>query len=276
MVWLPRWGCDGMITSAQKMLMARAGAIPVDRSWDITYATYSQQSPTLSDLGGDASGIYIKDDGLTAWVSDTSGSVHEYSMSTAWDISTLSYNSKSASITSRNSFVTFKPDGSIVFGGDPAFGRIQPKNLSTNWDISTGSLGTRGSGFSAVTSAVFKSDGLKVLTAGSDENLREFTLSTAWDVTTASLTNTLSTVGVSTNPSGIFAKPDGLSIYVTAQNNYDMYQYNLTTAWDLSTATLYGTKSTGGYDSGDIFIRADGLKVYVSNQAKFIQEYDIG
>ena len=25
MVWLPRWGCDGMITSSQKLLMARAG-----------------------------------------------------------------------------------------------------------------------------------------------------------------------------------------------------------------------------------------------------------
>jgi len=25
LVWLPRWGCDGMITSAQKLLMARAG-----------------------------------------------------------------------------------------------------------------------------------------------------------------------------------------------------------------------------------------------------------
>lgn len=28
MVWLPRWGCDGMIGSSKKLLMARAGVVP--------------------------------------------------------------------------------------------------------------------------------------------------------------------------------------------------------------------------------------------------------
>ena len=46
MVWLPRWGCDGMITSAQKMMMARAGVKPANFPVIETTSTHVSTSST--------------------------------------------------------------------------------------------------------------------------------------------------------------------------------------------------------------------------------------
>ena len=46
MVWLPRWGCDGMIGSTQKLLMARAG-VSAGATAEISYADYFGDSTDI-------------------------------------------------------------------------------------------------------------------------------------------------------------------------------------------------------------------------------------
>ena len=66
MVWLPRWGCDGMITSSQKLLMARAGVsagVP-----DVTFVGYDYNVSSGGTLTLSAySGMQVGDMLIYVW-----------------------------------------------------------------------------------------------------------------------------------------------------------------------------------------------------------------
>ena len=69
--------------------------------------------------------------------------------------------------------------------------------------------------------------------AGQDVN--EYDLSTAWNVTTASYLQNFSVAGQETEPTGVFFKPDGTKMYVVGYdgdnvNEYDVGAENYTTA----------------------------------------------
>ena len=84
MVWLPRWGCDGMITSAQKLLMARAGVKPANFPVIETTSTYTGTAATSHSVTL-PSGI-VSGDFLLAFYS-TDGSDAGYStnrVDTGW------------------------------------------------------------------------------------------------------------------------------------------------------------------------------------------------
>ena len=69
MVWLPRWGCDGMITSAQKLLMARAGVqsgLSVSDIFSTALYTGNGSSQTSSN------GIDVSSEGGLVWIKSRS------------------------------------------------------------------------------------------------------------------------------------------------------------------------------------------------------------
>jgi WD40 repeat protein len=70
---------------------------------------------------------------------------------------------------------------------------------------------------------------------GDDVNV--YTLSTGFDISTASLLNTFSVAAQETSPTGVAFNADGTKMFVTgyAQNNVN--QYNLSTGFDASTAS---------------------------------------
>jgi len=271
LVWLPRWGCDGMITSAQKLLMARAGVVSEPNYWDVTTASFVQ-SKSVTPESRRLNGFFFKPDGLTAWTAQSyNGRVVEYSLSTAFDISTMSPTGNIVT-SARASFVEFKPDGNVFYSGDPAFGTIRVSTLTVAWDITTASSVNVG-GFSGIDGARFKPDGTKLYTV-TNGNVSEYALSTAWDVSTAGSATTLSPTG--TGHSGLFFKPDGETVYISADGTDRIYQYSLSTAWDISTASLFGSFYTGSNDPQDVLFTSDGAKMFVSLFAEQINEYDIG
>ncbi|MBA7589123.1 hypothetical protein ES708_31198 [subsurface metagenome] len=61
---------------------------------------------------------------------------------------------------------------------------------------------------------------------------------TPWDVSTATYEDKLKDVsGQDTSPNGVFFKPDGTKMYIMGYATDTVYQYSLSTAWDVSTAT---------------------------------------
>lgn len=68
-------------------------------------------------------------------------------------------------------------------------------------------------------------------------------------------------------PTGVAFKPDGLAMYITGDSNNTIYQYTLTTEWDLSTAS-YASKSKDitAQDSvpNAIAFKPDGTKMYIA------------
>ena len=77
----------------------------------------------------------------------------------------------------------------------------------------------------------------------SNDKIFEYSLSTAWDLSTASYSSvSFSVASQETVPESLFFKDDGLTMYVTGRGTDNVYQYSLTTAWDISTAS-YASKS---------------------------------
>jgi DNA-binding beta-propeller fold protein YncE len=260
----------------------------IDPAWDLASATY-QGSPInwfrVAAQETDPQGVFFKPDGLKMYIVGNAGDdVNEYTLSTAWNISTASY-VQNFSVAAQESFpqgVFFKPDGLkmyiIGFGGDD----VNEYNLSTAWNISTASyvqnfsVAAQESGPRTV---FFKPDGLKMYIVGNDgDDVNEYNLSTAWNISTASYVQNFSVAAQETEPQGIFFKPDGLKMYIVGASGDDVNEYNLSIAWDISTASYLQNFSVAAQDltPTGLFFKSDGLKMYVmGNAGDAVYEYNL-
>lgn len=103
---------------------------------------------------------------------------------------------------------------------------------------------------------------------GSVGSVKQYTLSNSWDISTATLTRTLDVSAKSTDLSGLSFKVDGLKMYVLDKVDEFIYEYNLSTAWDISTAVFLqdsGSIHASSWHSDNLWLRADGRQVYVSS-----------
>lgn len=96
-----------------------------------------------------------------------------------------------------------------------------------------------------------KPDGTKMFVLNDYNNaLREFTLSTAWDVTTASYTGNSAYAGGGT-PTSLYIKPDGTKWWAGLSETYDkVVQQTMTTAWDVSTSSTGNSNNYQVYNDG--------------------------
>ena len=119
------------------------------------------------------------------------------------------------------------------------------------------------------TGMFFSSDGLNMYVNGrGTDSVYQYTLSTAWDVSTATYANKSLNVGTQdTFPQGVFFRSNGLSMYMVGDTNNSVYQYTLSIAWDVSTAT-YANKfiSIASQETSptEVFFSSDGLNMYIT------------
>ena len=286
-----------MITSAQKLLMARAGVVPptpIDPWGDIAIAstTYVQSSATISDGTNNywPNGIFFKPDGtkmfVLGWRTTALGTadILEFSLSTAWDISTISYTAQVSSVTTNyGRGVTFKRDGTAFFFYDNSE-NMRKYTLSTAWDISTASLdSTASTPFQTYTSTqprnpFISEDGKTILLNDNNNDATyQFSLSTANDISSGvSYDATFSTSSYTTHPRGIFASSTGDQIFILG-NEGTVYKFT-TTDFDVSSLTADGSFSVStqtGSGASALFMDYDNLKMYVGSSSNAIYEYDI-
>ena len=152
---------------------------------------------TSSYSNGDnaaATSIFFKPDGTKMWCADADDYLYEYSLSTAWDISTISYTRKRGYTVSFDFFrgLYFSPDGTKMFGIDSTLDRIKRFNLSTAWDITTGPYHSQSSLLDVSTTINegtpvcfwMSDDGLIAYVVGSTQDyIYSWNLTTAWDIT---------------------------------------------------------------------------------------------
>ena len=148
-------------------------------------------------------GMTFKPDGTEAYiVSYGDSNVHQYTFSTAFDVSTGSFTRTFD--TTRDDYrhgIRFKPDGTkmyIVGGNYTSDDKTDQYTLSTAWDISTASYDSvsldHSSYITTPTDLLFNNDGTKLFVIGTAPYSRilTYTLSTAYDLSTASYTNLIS------------------------------------------------------------------------------------
>lgn len=226
----------------------------------------SSTSPEIRDL-------FVKPDGTKLYVVDTStpASVYQYSLSTPFDFSTTSYDSKSFSISSQEALASglfFKSDGTKMYITGYLSDRVYQYSLSTAWDVSTASYDSVS--FSVSSQELtpfglsFKSDGTRMYIIGQNADaVLQYNLSTAWNLATASYSGvSFSTGAQSGSMNGLFFSEDGLNLFGVGSTS--IYKYTLSTAWDLTTAS-YAEGGVVGITSLGVFFSTTGSKFVVAN-----------
>ena len=177
--------------------------------------------------------MFFKPDGLKMYVLGNSGDdVNEYTLSTAWDISTATFlqNFSVATQETNPTGLSFKPDGTKMYVLGLAGDYVNEYDLSTAWDVSTASYLQN---FSIATQEsnpqdlFFKPDGLKMYVTGSaGDDVNEYTLSTAWDISSASYNQNFSVATEEITPTGVFFGDNGTKMYITGQSGAAVWQYS--------------------------------------------------
>ena len=242
----------------------------------IDQGQYTGNSFDFSSQDSQTYDIYIKPDGTKAYTIGAIGdAVYQYSLSTAWDISTASYDSVSFSVSSQGSQpdgLIFKPDGTAMYVSDITNDAIYQYTLSTAWDISTASYASKSLSVSSQAtnprSFYIKTDGTKLyVNDGGNDTIYQYSLSTAWDVSTGSYDSvSLSITSTDSIPTGLSFNSDGTRMYHAGYENDAVYLYTLSTAWDISTATYTGSSLsviTQVSNPYDLYIDTDVRHIYV-------------
>lgn len=142
-------------------------------------------------------GIFVSTDGLKFFVIDSAGIIYQYDASSAFDVATLTYNSVNINLSS--------------FTGTSA----------ANRDLFFDPSGTR----------------LYIISDATD-NVAQFSLSTPWDISSATYTNKKFVINNpnESNHKAISISSDGSKFFLLGSNTDSVYEFSMTTVWDISTA----------------------------------------
>ena len=243
---------------------------------DASLWAYSSKSFSVTSQETDPAGFAFKSDGTKMYlIGRTNDTVYQYSLSTAWDVSTSSYDSVSflaSSQATNPACLIFKPDGTKMYILDYGNDDLFQYSLSTAWDISTASYDSVLFDPSAQETTPrdfrFNADGTKIFLIGStSDTVHQYSLSTAYDVGTASYDSvSFSVAGQTTFPGGIDFNADASKMYIFNYYNGIMLQYSLPSAYDIANATYDSVSFTITQDTTFSRFRFsnDGTSLYVA------------
>ena len=280
-----------MIGSSKALLQATAGYAATESGYDIANASYDSKSYDPTTQATAPSGFYIKPDGTKLYIVDNgTDTIYQYTLSTAWDISTASYDSVSISVSSQDiqpNGITFKPDGTIMYHTSNSGNNMDQYTLSTAWDLSTASYANKsynlhlGATELIPRNLVFNSTGTILLVAGgTNDTVYQHNLSTAWDISTASYASkSLDVSSQETGLHGIYLKPDDSKLWILGFGSNTVYQYSITSA-DASTASYDNVSFSVASQSSrsySVFFGDSGAKMYVLDSlTDTIYQYSTG
>jgi len=243
---------------------------------DIANASYDNKTFSFAtQTTGNNNGLVFKPDGTKMFlIEGTNDSVHEYALSTAYDVSTASFDSTLSVQTPAGNprGLAFNLDGTKMYVIDFTSKAVYQYSMSTAYDISTASYDSVSLDISSqVTYAnglVFKPDGTKLYYNDLvDDKVKQWDLSTAFDLSTASYsTQSPSVSSQATFPLGSAFNSDGTKLYITSYSNATIFQYSLSTAWDVSSLSYdsvsFSLASLGSNARGNVSFNTDYTKMY--------------
>lgn len=250
---------------------------PNSEPWYADPSSFSYDSISLSTTGEAAPrSVRLSQDGTRLYFTGSSGdAVREYSLSTAWDMSTATADSVFSVLSQAASAngIDFSYDGTKMYILD-AVGIVYQYSLSTAWDSSTASydsksfdLNTGNSNANSEHGIALNTDGTKLYVAEyTNDAIFEYELSTAFDISTASYVTSFGTASDFQQLGDIYINPNDDRLYVPDVAADVVREIVMSTPSDLSTASIssatfdYSSVTTG---SGlGVHFKPDGTKMY--------------
>lgn len=262
-------------------------------AWDLSTATLTNSAtigtaPPMFFYGFDNTGTHA----YMGAVSDNPAYrlLHKQCVSQAYNIATLTYNPTGKYFigkdqeyynVQRNLFFNTAGNRVFVVTADSTTNfYVRSYDLGTAWDISTAttvSVKTY-TGFRTQNANISRfymcSDGYTYFIVDPSNNVRKYTMTTAWDVSTSSYSGNSYTISISSGSLyNITFNSTGTRMYVPVaySSSTVLRQYALSTAWNLTTASLIGSEISIGsdtnYSNASIFWRfnADETKLWSSH-----------
>ncbi|OGL31889.1 hypothetical protein A3F64_00595, partial [Candidatus Saccharibacteria bacterium RIFCSPHIGHO2_12_FULL_42_8] len=238
--------------------------------YDISTATYLQVF-SIATQDTNPQSISFNTNGTEMYiVGTTNDTVHEYTLSSAYNVSTARPSSVSVSSqdTTPNG-VVYNDDGTKMYVVGSTSDRVYEYDLSTAYDATTATYlqSFLVSGQDGVPQGIaFNSDGTKMFMAGSNsDRINEYSLSTGFDVSTATYIQNLFINPQDTNATGVTFNGDGSKMYMIGSTNDRVYEYDLSTGFDVSTAVFLQSFSVGTQETApnDVAFNSDGTKMYI-------------
>ena len=248
---------------------------PPAGSWDVNNLVYDDIEISISDHTSDPRGAHIKPDGTRLYVVGR-GTVNvvEYHLSTPWLLSSFSYVRQfdlsnqlgTEEQTSRVAHgIYIRADGAFMY----IFNRTEcwQYELSTPWDVQSAQV----AGYFYTGTGVmqrghdidFRPDGLMMFTEDREkEEVLRFDLSVAWDIETASLAQVLDISERHLAVRGIELRPDGKRMFLLDTSLEELQQWDLGTAWDITTATFDAAANLGLDNKAGLAFGDEGTVVF--------------
>jgi uncharacterized protein YkuJ len=183
--------------------------------------------PTAMLFNHDGTVLYA-----TGWYGDD---INTYTLSTAYDISTATFDSIALSVSAQEAApyaLLFNHDGTVLYVMGTSGDDINAYTLSTPYDISTASFDSIALDVSGQETApyamLFNHDGTVLYVMGSSDDINTYTLSSAYDISTASFDNiALDVSGQETGPAAMLFNHDGTVLYVMGTTGDDINAYTI-------------------------------------------------
>ena len=213
--------------------------------------------------------IFFKPDGLKMFLL-TATTLNQYTLSTAWDITTAGAGTAFTTTWDTASNGLFiSPDGTkLITCGTVAVvnaglgilaneDRVYYLTLATPWDITTATLvssvrlttigdanplatGGIPAAMTSLQAVHFNSTGtIMYIQDATTDYVNQFSLSTAYNVSTAQWVKRFSVAAVESGGTGLRFNAAGTRMYLTGSTNDIIAEYRLSTAWDIATAVYY-------------------------------------
>ena len=218
-------------------LVTAISAFTLSFGFDLSTASYdsvsfsvASQEASPSDMAFNSSGTKMY---VVGYVNDT---VYQYSLSSAFDLSTASYDSVNFSVASQDTLpsgITFNTTGSKMYMVGITNDAVYQYSLSSAFNVGTASYDSVS--FSVASQettpadVAFNSSGTKMFMLGStNDTAYQYSLSSAFDLSTASYDSvSFSVTSQAPLPLGLAFNTSGSKMYVVGLVNDTVYQYSV-------------------------------------------------
>ncbi len=260
---------------------------------DLTSALYSG---TAIDFGPSSSSIYnmlFNNDGSVLYVLNAQRKVVQYNLLRVYDISTARYVAEVLDVFNQEITpvsMLFSNDGYKLYILGISGIDVNQYDLSNAYDISTATfssvvLNVAAQGASP-RSMLFNNDGTQlyiianIITNSNLGDISQYNMTIPYDISTASFNQTaLNVAEQELRPQSIFFNHDGSKLYVMGYQGDDVNQYNLTIAYDISSAVFDRVAfrfSAIELDPTNMIFNGDGSTLYIMGGiGRKVEQYDL-
>ncbi len=253
--------------------------------YHVSTGLYANKSLSVASEETAVKGLALNSDDTECYIIGFNNTVYQYTLTTAGDVSTGGYSSKSMSVSTEVSGprgIAVGDSNTKVYTGGSSV--IYQYNLSVASDISTGAYAGKSLDFSAQSATIeglsFSPDGaICYILSSTASTIYQYTLSTPWDISTGSYASkSYNANGEDTDVTDISVSSDGKKFFLMGSTTDYIMQYNFANEQMLE-AEFTGDKletSDQITNPEGLAISSDGTKCYAVGSNDIIYQYSIG